>query len=156
METETNSNQATASVVRLHVWLFGGFRVTTEGDTPLVFSQRKLMALLAYLALQPDRMHSRDNLIGLLWPDMPEDKARVSLRVALNTLRKTLQVTGLVDDLLQTTRTSVAWGQHEQVAVDVLQFGSHVQRGALPQALTLYRGSLLDGLYLDDCPAFDE
>lgn len=140
----------------LRVRFLGGFQFLLADETALHFPQRKVLALLAYLALNPQREHSRTALIGLFWPDVAESNARASLRMALSNARKALQPTGLVDEVLDATRTSVGWARHGHVAVDALQFQAHLQQGDLPQALSLYRGPLLDGLYLDDCPAFDD
>src|SRR3989304_3470633 len=51
---------------------------------------RKHLALLAYLALSPARSRTRDHLLGLLWPESPEEKARRSLNEAVRTLRLAL------------------------------------------------------------------
>jgi len=46
---------------------------------------RKHLALLTYLALSPDGRRSRNHLLGLLWPESPDDKARRSLNEAVRT-----------------------------------------------------------------------
>ena len=38
------------------------------------------MALLAYLAVENQQPHSRAALVGLLWPEMGQAKARKNLR----------------------------------------------------------------------------
>lgn len=71
-------------LIRLH----GDFRVvdcaTGADATP---RSRKSRALLAYLALAPDRCAGRERLTGLLWSDRGEEQARASLRQALAELR---------------------------------------------------------------------
>ena len=47
------------------------------------FESNKVRALLAYLAIETDRPHSRDELVGLLWPEQPDATARANLRQAL-------------------------------------------------------------------------
>ena len=47
----------------------------------------KARALLAYLAVEADRSHWREALIGFLWPDCPEQTARHNLRQALFNVR---------------------------------------------------------------------
>ncbi len=68
--------------------LYGDFRVidcaSGADATP---RSRKSRALLAYLALSPDRCAGRERLIGLLWSDRGEDQARASLRQTLAELR---------------------------------------------------------------------
>ena len=48
---------------------------------------RKHLAFLAYLALSPGRTRSREHLLGLLWPEKPQPKARHSLNEAVRRLR---------------------------------------------------------------------
>ena len=43
---------------------------------PLIY--RKGWALLGYLALEPNRMHSRASLAALFWPNLGETSARCS------------------------------------------------------------------------------
>src|SRR2546422_6475837 len=45
------------------------------------------LALLTYLALSPNGTRSRSHLLGLLWPESPDDKARRSLNEAVRRLR---------------------------------------------------------------------
>ena len=60
-------------------------------EVTAVLVQPKRLALLAYLvAFRPQRMHRRDALLPLFWPDIPESRARSSLRQALHQLRQAL------------------------------------------------------------------
>jgi hypothetical protein len=56
----------------LTVSLLGAFQATLDGRPITGFESNKVRALLAYLAVEADRLHSRDELIGLLWPDQPD------------------------------------------------------------------------------------
>ncbi|WP_156680617.1 trifolitoxin synthesis, TfuA [Sphingomonas profundi] len=84
MAAERSSFAEPGYLIRLH----GDFRVVdcaTGGDaTP---RSRKARALLAYLALSPDRCAGRERLTGLLWSDRGEEQARASLRQTLAELR---------------------------------------------------------------------
>src|SRR5688500_3020324 len=65
---------------------------SSSGDEPesLVGSQ-KLIALLAYLAIaRPRGLHRRDTLVGLLWPELDQERARAALRHAVYRLRRSL------------------------------------------------------------------
>src|SRR4051794_9069903 len=73
---------------RLTLALLGSARITADGQT-LDLRVRKQLALLAFLALDPQRQH-RETLLGLLWPDVPEETARNNLRVVLAGLRRAL------------------------------------------------------------------
>ena len=48
----------------------------------------KELALLVYLMVESDHPHRRGHLLGLLWPDVPEEAARNNLRVVLARLRR--------------------------------------------------------------------
>jgi DNA-binding SARP family transcriptional activator len=66
--------------------LLGGFEASLEGGPAVPLSTKTGQALLAYLALTPDRRHSRDKLAGLLWEDRLDEQARTSLRQTLAVL----------------------------------------------------------------------
>ena len=68
--------------VRLH--LLGGFRLL-HGDNPVVVP-RGLQRVIAVIGLRPGA--TRSNLAGLLWPEVPEERALSSLRTALWRLRQ--------------------------------------------------------------------
>lgn len=66
--------------------LFGPGVLLADGVAVRTHSARTF-ALLAYLALEPERPHARDTLVDLLWPDLPQASGRQSLRQALYSLR---------------------------------------------------------------------
>jgi DNA-binding SARP family transcriptional activator len=72
----------------LSLSLFGPFQAALDGRPITGFESNKVRALLAYLVVEADRPHSRDELIGLLWPDQLDAAARANLRQALANLRK--------------------------------------------------------------------
>ncbi len=59
-----------------------------------MLSSKKVMGLLAYLAMRPGHPVSRSHAAGLLWPDVPEEQARNNLRQALSQLRKVFREAG--------------------------------------------------------------
>ena len=59
------------------------------GPPPAELLWRKHLALLVYLARSP-RGRAREHLMGLLWPEKGQDKARHSLNEALRVLRRAL------------------------------------------------------------------
>lgn len=70
--------------------LLGPVRVTVGGkDPPAELLWRKNLALLLYLARSP-RGRTREQLVGLLWPEKDDAKARHSLNEALRVLRQSL------------------------------------------------------------------
>ena len=77
-------------MAHLSLSLLGSFQVTLAGEPVTSFESDKVRALLAYLAVEADRPHRRDSLVGLLWPDWPDRAARNNLRHALANLRKAI------------------------------------------------------------------
>src|SRR4051794_25336820 len=73
-------------------------------------------ALVGWLALHPGQ-HQRAVVAARLWPEVPQDTARASLRTAVWALR---QCWGAVaDEVLEASRTSLGWRDGE-VWVDAL------------------------------------
>src|SRR6266508_6564312 len=56
----------------------------------ITLTNRKAIGLLAYLLIGSDRTHSREFLLGLLWPDLPTAAAQNNLRVIWAQLQKAL------------------------------------------------------------------
>ena len=69
---------------RLALHLLGPPRVQLDGE-PVQISRRKVVALLAYLAVT-GTPHSRDALATFLWPERSQSHARAYLRRALSEL----------------------------------------------------------------------
>jgi DNA-binding SARP family transcriptional activator len=69
-------------VAHTRLLLLGAPHIERDG-MPVAVDTRKAIALLAYLALVPQR-HSRDALAGLLWPDYSQSNARAALRRTLS------------------------------------------------------------------------
>lgn len=130
-----------------------GLRRREDGrEIRSVLTQRKRVALLAYLALAPgDGYVPRDRLLGLFWLDASEERARHSLSQALYVLRRGLG-RGIVE----------ARG-HQEVRVapgalwcDALAFEEALEAGDREGALELYRGPLLAGLRVAAGPRFEK
>jgi DNA-binding SARP family transcriptional activator/predicted negative regulator of RcsB-dependent stress response len=73
----------------VRVYLLGPLRVQLDEGEANLPSSRKARLLLAMLALER-RPHGRSELAGRLWPEVPEESARVSLRTELSKLRGAL------------------------------------------------------------------
>jgi DNA-binding SARP family transcriptional activator/tetratricopeptide (TPR) repeat protein len=136
----------------LRLALLGGFEARLASGQPLPLPRAKARAVLALLALQPDKTLARDKLTSVLWPEFPEVRARHCLRQTLFTLRKSVPSLDLaVDGDSLTLPASV-------VTVDVAQFQALVARAtpeALAQASGLYRGDLLEGIRVNEPPFED-
>jgi DNA-binding SARP family transcriptional activator len=72
----------------IEVRALGPLGVNIDGvPAPRELLWKKHLALMLYLLRSPRRTRERDHLIGLLWADSPEAKARQSLNEALRLLR---------------------------------------------------------------------
>src|SRR5262245_44883943 len=168
---------------RLTLDLLGPARITVY-DLLLDLRVRKELALLAYLTVEQQR-HRRESLLGLLWPDMPEETARNNLRGVLAGLRRGLGA--VAEAALLADRQYVQFAPADQDTLDVAVFrsllaavGAHTHAiptpalsevegngGAatehceacvarLAEAVEFYRGDFLAGFSLPDCAPFEE
>lgn len=85
-------NDAMASAL-LSVSVVGPVRASV-GGRPVRLRSRKCRAVLAYLALTDGWQETRERLVGLLWSESEEDKARASLRQILHELGESLAEAG--------------------------------------------------------------
>lgn len=77
----------------LEIHTFGGLSLSYRRK-PVELSNQKAKALLCYLALAPNGTASREHLVGLLWSETEEEKARASLRQVVRTLRVAFEIVG--------------------------------------------------------------
>jgi predicted ATPase/DNA-binding SARP family transcriptional activator len=140
----------------------------------ITITKRKALALLTYLVIEVDHAHTRESLLGLLWPEHPTPAAQNNLRVTCSQLQKTLEKAQEDDQpYLISTRLDLQFNPLSKFELDVTLFRNlieacrtHAHPGQpedcaecaarLTQAITLVRGPFLDGFSLPDCPAFDE
>jgi DNA-binding SARP family transcriptional activator len=142
-------------MVETRLNLLGVFHLVAAG-TELRLPTRKAEALLACLALSPDRARSRETLIGLLWGGRSDTQARHSLSQTLFSIRRAFADAGAAP-IVVADAGSIAL-ESAGVDVDVDRFERRAAEGtseALREAATLYRGDLLEGLRLRE-EAFEE
>src|SRR3972149_6489840 len=60
----------------------GSWQVSLHGRPVKGFESNKVRALVTYLAIEADRLHYREALAGMLWPDMSTTAALANLRPA--------------------------------------------------------------------------
>lgn len=123
------------------------------GGREVRLRSRKAYALVAYLAMEASITESRERLVGLLWSESPEDKARASLRQIVHELREALRAVGHPGPRFERATLSLAGPALTVDAQDVLR---RVQSGEV-HPLLLERPRLPDALMqgLDDLdPAF--
>src|SRR5215468_9746056 len=78
----------------LSVRVLGPFSATIVGDRRIPITSRKARALMGYLLLSDVAEETRERIVGLLWSETPEDKARASLRPVVHELREAFLAAG--------------------------------------------------------------
>ena len=126
----------------------GAVELTHRDGTELrtILAQPKRLALLTYLLLAPSpHFRRRDTLTALFWPELDQEHARSALRQAIHFLERALGNDVLCRRGLEEIgfRSSAIW-------CDVREFESACDRGAFSEALELYRGELIEGLFVAD------
>jgi len=117
------------------------------GDTVRLRS-RKHLALLVYLAANPDREHPRDRLASLLW-ETERSQARHSLSQALYDIRANLP-----SARFDTTVNHVALAG-ASIDSDAARFEAAVRTGDARGAVSLYRGPFVPDLEAVGTPGFE-
>src|ERR1700756_1706821 len=132
-----------------HIQLLRGLRATRGNAVIAQFPSRPIAMLLALLALQPQRRHSREELIELLWPGVELDVGRNRLRQVLSTLRRLLEPPDVPPNSVLVADRQTVGLNADAVASDAREFEQLLRQGAIAQALDCYRGDLLPG-FLDE------
>ncbi len=160
----------------LSLSLLGVFQASLNGQPITEFYSSKVRALLAYLAVEAGRVHSRPVLAALLWPDWADRAALGNLRFSLSKLRQVINDQDSTPSFLLINRDTVQLNPAAELSLDVRLFQQEVQAsrweaadvdgqpepvlrsalGRLTTAIDLYRGSFLEGFSAGDSGAFEE
>jgi DNA-binding SARP family transcriptional activator/TolB-like protein len=138
----------------IQLWTLGSLDLRGDDGREMrpILSQPKRLALLAYLALPGSRtFHRRDELLGVFWPEVDQERARAALNRAIYYLRNTLGGAAIVsrgDDEIALAPDSV-W-------CDAAAFHDAIDAGDHPRALELYRGDFLTGFFVSDLPGLEQ
>jgi DNA-binding SARP family transcriptional activator len=167
------------------IHLFGTFQAALNGHVLTTFRSDKIRALLAYLAMEPNRFHRRESLAALFWPEFNDQVALRNLRLSLSRLRQTLDQAQdgvtlpppesgpVVDDFIVVNHQEVKLSVDGRYCwVDVQAFDHLISActnhphlelnrcsaciGRLAVAVDLYRPQLMPGLAPGDTPEFDD
>lgn len=132
---------------RWQVRLLGSLSAGDGAQTITQFGGRSVAALLARLAMFPQRSHAREELVELLWPGVAHEVGRNRLRQTLFALRALLEPPGApAQPVLIADRASVR--VHEgALDCDAVRFERAVRDGRHADAMSLYAGELLPGHY---------
>ncbi|MEM8859164.1 MAG: hypothetical protein AAGD96_12630 [Chloroflexota bacterium] len=88
----------------LKIKAFGYPSVSLNDQILSDFVSNKSLEVLIYIAINKE-VHSREKLVGLFWGEIPDTKAKSSLRSVLHNLRK------LVGDYVSSSRQTVEFNQ---------------------------------------------
>lgn len=158
---------------RLVLSLLGPPRVFVNGEAVMGLEKsQKVLALLAYLAVEAHRWHLRSGLAALLWPDQPARQAYQNLRKTLSRLRRAIgddeaDPSHLISDsqTIQFNPQSDHWLDVAEIKRLLTATERHPHRrldacptcvSKLGQAGELYRGEFLAGLDLREASSLDE
>ena len=139
----------------LSLALLGGFRLQTETGDAEPLRQKRVQALLGYLAMHAGEAQRRDKLAALLWSRSDDEHARQSLRQTIRELRKSPL---LADHAGLTVTPDAITMAEDAFEIDVLEFKRLAAEGSvenLDVALALYQGAFLEGFDLNE-PVFEE
>ncbi len=126
-------------------YLFGPFQCTVR-DTPLPpLPTRRESQLLALLLLNTRGESERDWLATTIWPDSMLSQARAYLRISLTRIRHALgsEAYRILSPTPRTLKLDLT-----DAFVDLHQFERFMKQGteeSIDQAVSLYKGKLLDG-----------
>ncbi|MFM0635896.1 BTAD domain-containing putative transcriptional regulator [Paraburkholderia metrosideri] len=127
----------------------GGFALLDTGGVPLAIQTRKQMALLAYLAVHPEKVFTRAILAPIFWGRDDEVRSRHSLSQALYDLKR------VVGSDVVCTHGQMVWIGKETIKVDALELirlAGDSRAEASHTADRLYQGDFLAGMALDEEP----
>jgi len=133
--------------------LFGTLSLWRDNEQLDFTGSTSARSLLAYLLVHRSHPQSRIKLAGSFWPEMDEARARRALTQALWRIRNVLP------DILDTDTQDIQISETASLWIDIEAFedlvGNFVQDDTnsssqvLCQAIELYRGDLLEGIYDD-------
>jgi DNA-binding SARP family transcriptional activator len=149
MDTSFSSTpqRPAAQATLWQVQVLGGLELDSGNQRLTRLPSRAVAALLARLALWPQRLHPREELVELLWPGVELAVGRNRLRQALSTLKSLIEPPG-APVVLQADRLGVRVVSGA-LGCDAREFEALVRAGRHAEALALYRGELLPGFYDD-------
>jgi DNA-binding SARP family transcriptional activator len=150
----------------LRFQLFGKFTVQRDALLVKGLDASKEQELLCYLLVVRDRCHAREMLASLLWGDVSTGKSKKYLRQALWHVQTVLEAGNVApQQILLVGHDWVQLNSQSDVWLDLALFeqafaaasgvaGKDIDKpmaDMLKDAISLYRGDLLEGWYQDWC-----
>ena len=121
-----------------------------DGSTPAELQWNKHLGLIVYLARSPRKTRTREHLIGLLWGDKPEAKARRSLNTAVSLLRGYAGANAVKSDSTQISLRG------NGVRLDTEEFDGCVAARDFAAGVALIGGEFLEGFSIRGASQFDD
>ena len=134
----------------IEIKVLGPFLARRSGGESFTFTNRKGQALLAYLGVGR-QIATREEIAGLLWGDLSDERARHNLRQTLGKIRSMFGAVIASEGEILSLDTSLC-------AMDAIEFqhlASSEERSSLAQATMVYQGDLLDGYLPQDAELQD-
>lgn len=145
----------------LKIYCFGGLKLLRDDRPISVPLLKKTQAFLVYLAVERDKIFTRDKLCNLFWPESGESQAKYNLRYTLWVLRTGLGFPqGSKYEFITTYQDRCKFNIESNYWLDTEKFEQRLilaknlkiddtQRvGYLTDAVNLYQGDFLDGFFI--------
>jgi predicted ATPase/DNA-binding SARP family transcriptional activator len=159
-------------MTHLSLGVLGALQISITDKPITTLESVRVRALLAYLTVESGSPHRRESLIGLLWPDYPEDAARHNLRQALFNLRLILGDHTANPPYLIISRDAIQFNRESDYSLDLDLFNHYfytceenlnqckedcsIHASRLEEMVKLYRGEFLQHFFLEDSTEFEE
>ena len=143
----------------LSLGLLGPFHSARDGRSISGLTAGRLRALLAYLAVEADRVHLRQTLADFFFPESSQTEANNQLRYALSNLRTLIGDREASPPFLTITRETLQFNLACHYWLDTELFealGCEDDAGRLAQAVSVYRGPFLEGVVVDNSEPFEQ
>ncbi len=128
----------------IRVKLLGNF-IATFNEKNIAFPYSKVQALFCYLVIK--KQTTREELSGLLWPDMEESVARKNLRNAIYKLKRVFGKEEVIDFL---NKSTIIFSENIIIDTDVDKFISNKDE------IDIYKGEFLKGYMPKDAENFEK
>jgi DNA-binding SARP family transcriptional activator len=150
----------------LNIYLFGSVELFVGNRQLSGFPTKKSRGLFTYLVLRRGKITPRDVVAGEFWGDLPDSRARKALNTDIWRVGQTLRKGGVKPErYLKSDSEGVGFRMNSAHWLDVATFDSLIAKSAktipeeaddsiikaLSEAVALYRGDLLVGIYDDWC-----
>lgn len=126
----------------------GGFQLERD-DGSVIDVRGRWLAVLAIIAAGEERGASRDQLLGILWPELDQARGSHNLSQSLYSIRRTVERDVVIAD------THALRIDKDEVVCDLWKFHAARSERRWTDAARWYRGDFLSGFYLEDAPEFE-